>query len=90
MKGCYMDGHECSNVVKYHQEKFLPLMQVYEQQMVHFDGPSLLQSDPDLKPREMPIKAYFHDESSFHANENTSHTWLVNYLISWNSSLKAY
>ena len=85
-----MDGHEYFYVVKYYQEVFLPLMQVYEQWMVHFDGPSLLQSDPDLKPGEMPIKAYFHDELFFHANENTSHAWLVNYLISWNSSLKAY
>ena len=41
-KGVYMDGHEHADVVKYHQEVFLPAMQEYERRMVHFDGSNLL------------------------------------------------
>lgn len=52
-------------------------MQKYERQMVHFDGPDLVWIEPELKPVEQPIKAYFHDELSFHANENTSSAWQV-------------
>ncbi|KIK24654.1 hypothetical protein PISMIDRAFT_29102 [Pisolithus microcarpus 441] len=75
-KGVYMDGHECADVVEYRQGVFLPVMKEYERRMVHFDGPDLVHVEPDLFPGEKPIKAYFHDECSFHANDNVSHAWL--------------
>ncbi|KAI6100664.1 hypothetical protein EV401DRAFT_1894503 [Pisolithus croceorrhizus] len=74
-KGVYMDGHERADVVEYRQGVFLPVMKEYERRMVHFDGPDLVRVEPDLFPGEKPIKAYFHDECSFHANDNASHAW---------------
>lgn len=70
-----MDGHERADVVKYRQEDFLPAMQEYERRMVHFGGSDLLQTEPQLKPGEWPIKEYFHDESAFHANDNACNAW---------------
>jgi hypothetical protein len=33
-KGVYMDGHERPDVVKYHMDTFLPLMESYQKRMV--------------------------------------------------------
>ena len=41
-KGVYMDGHEQDDVVKYRKDIFLPVMQDYERQMIHFEGPDLI------------------------------------------------
>ena len=70
-----MDGHERGDVVKYHKDIFLPMMQDYERWMIHFEGPDLIRTEPDLKPGERRIKAYFHDESCFHANDETNIAW---------------
>ena len=37
-----MDGHEQDDVVKYRKDIFLPVMQDYERQMIHFEGPDLI------------------------------------------------
>jgi hypothetical protein len=44
--------------------------------MVHFDGPGLQRAKPTLKPGEREIIPNFHDESSFHANEEVRNLWL--------------
>jgi hypothetical protein len=44
----YMDSHKREDVVKYQQEIFLPVMQQYERQMVHFEGPELCRVEPEL------------------------------------------
>lgn len=44
--------------------------------MVHFDGPELQRAKPTLKPGEREIIPNFHDESSFHANEEVRNLWL--------------
>jgi hypothetical protein len=75
-KGVYMDGHERADVVKYRQEVFLPLMAKYEARMVHFEGPDLERVEPNLQPGEREIIANFHDESTFHGNEQKSSAWL--------------
>ena len=51
-KGVYMDGHERDDVVKYRKDIFLPMMQDYERRMIHFEGPDLIRTEPDLKPGE--------------------------------------
>ncbi|KAF9489321.1 hypothetical protein BDN71DRAFT_1484845 [Pleurotus eryngii] len=75
-KGVYMDGHEHDDVVKYRNEVFLPAMKEFEEQMVYFDGPDLVRVEPKLKPGEQEIIALFHDESCFHANEQSNTAWL--------------
>ena len=77
-KGVYMDGHERDDVVKYRNEKFLPLMAEYERQMVRWaeneDG-TFERVEPELQPGEKRIIALFQDESSFHAGEYKSNVW---------------
>lgn len=75
-KGVYMDGHEHDNIVKYRQEVFLPLMAKFEAHMVHYDGPELRHVEPVLQPGECKIIPNFHDESTFHANEEVRSVWL--------------
>ena len=71
-----MDGHECADVVKYHQEVFLPLMARFGKFMVHYKGPELKHVAPVLQSGKREIIPNFHDESSFHANEEVRSLWL--------------
>ncbi|KAI9448581.1 hypothetical protein H4582DRAFT_1796117, partial [Lactarius indigo] len=75
-KGVYMDGHERDDVVKYRQESFLPTMKKYEERMVHYEGPELRRVEPKLQPGEQEIIPNFHDESTFHGNDETRSAWL--------------
>jgi hypothetical protein len=75
-KGVYMDGHERVDVVEYRQKIFLPLMEKFEARMVHYEGPDLKKVEPTLRPGERDIIPNFHDESSFHANEEVRSLWL--------------
>jgi hypothetical protein len=45
--------------------------------MVHFEGPELTRVEPILNAGERRIKAYYHDESCFHANDNVTSAWYV-------------
>ena len=85
-KGVYMDGHERSDVVKYRNETFLPLMAKYEEYMVKWveNGRGDFEHiEPNLCPREKRIIPIFQDESSFHAGEYKSNVWLVHSLYLW-------
>ncbi|PCH36576.1 hypothetical protein WOLCODRAFT_82413, partial [Wolfiporia cocos MD-104 SS10] len=75
-KGIYMGGHEHSDVVKYRNGIFLPAMEHFEKRMMKYEGPELECVKPPLSAGEKEIVAYFHDESSFHANEETRSLWL--------------
>ena len=75
-KGVYMDGHERADVVKYCQEVFLPLMAQFEACMVHYEGHELNRITPILQPGEREIIPNFHDESTFHANDEVRSVWL--------------
>ena len=71
-----MDGHECDDIVKYRQEVVLPLIAKFEAHMVHYDSPELQRMEPVLQPGECEIIPNFHDESTFHANEEVRSVWL--------------
>ncbi|KAF9498601.1 hypothetical protein BDN71DRAFT_1530368 [Pleurotus eryngii] len=75
-KGVYMDGHERPDVVQYRNDVFLPQMAKYEARMVHYEGPELRQVEPKLADGEEEIIPLFHDESCFHANDQTNRAWL--------------
>jgi hypothetical protein len=75
-KGVYMDGHEQPDVVDYCQNIFLPLMAKFEEWMVHYEGPELKWVEPKLNPGECEIIPNFHDECSFHANDEVQNLWL--------------
>ena len=78
-KGVYMDGHERLDVVKYHEEVFLPKLSAYERQMVKFeleDG-MLCPVQPDLQPGERIIIPQWQDETCFQANKFKKNLWCV-------------
>jgi hypothetical protein len=70
-----MDGHERPDVVKYHEEVFLPAMKTFERWMVRFEGPQLTWVEPVLEPGERVLIAEFHDESCFQQNDHQSSLW---------------
>ena len=73
-----MDGHEQSNVVKYCDEEFLPLMAKYKNCMVRWienEDRMFEHNEPQLCSREKRIIPLFQDESSFHATEYKSNVW---------------
>ena len=74
-KGVYMDGHERDDVVEHRQNVFLPRMEGYKQWMIHFEGPELTRTEPNLETGQRRIKAYFHDECCFHANDEVNVAW---------------
>jgi hypothetical protein len=70
-----MDGHDRVDVVKYRNDVFLPTMAKYEERMVHYEGPEMIQVEPKLRPGEKEIIPLFHDECCFHANDQTNRAW---------------
>ena len=77
-KGVYMDGHERVDVVDYRQKFFLPAMAEFEKRMAQYEGPELKRIPPTLAPGEREIIPNFHDESTFHGNEESRSAWLRN------------
>ncbi|KZV74693.1 hypothetical protein PENSPDRAFT_572631 [Peniophora sp. CONT] len=74
-KGVYMDGHERPDVVEYRKE-FLVRMAEFERRMTHYEGPDLTPTPPVLRDGEKEVIGLFHDEASFHQNDESSRVWL--------------
>jgi hypothetical protein len=75
-KGVYMDGHEQADVMEYQQSVFLPTMAEFKRRMARYEGPKLRHVAPNLAPGECEIVPNFHNESTFHANEESRSAWL--------------
>ena len=71
-----MDGHERADVVDYRQNHFLPTMAEFERRMARYEGPELRRVAPNLAPGEREVVPNFHDESTFHGNEESRSAWL--------------
>ena len=71
-----MDEHEREDVVKYHNEVFLPAMEKFEEQMTKFKGPELKKVGPTLRECEKEIIPQFHDESCLSVNNYKVKAWL--------------
>ncbi len=71
-----MDGHERADVVDYRQKIFLPAMEEFGWRMALYEGPELKCIPPTLAPGEREIIPNFHDESTFHGNEESRSAWL--------------
>jgi len=82
-KGVYMDGHERPDVVKYHNESFLPDMELHQKRMVRWEPQEseLVRINPVLEPGEKRIIALFQDKSSFHVNEYKRTIWCVPLIL---------
>src|SRR6267378_6897955 len=52
------------------------MMAKFERQMARYEGPELRHVAPNLAPGEREIVPNFHDESTFHGNEESRSAWL--------------
>ena len=75
-----MDGHERSNVIKYWNNIFLPLMAKYKKCIVKWlkhEDRTFKCVEPELGPGEQQIVPLFQDESLFHASKYKLNVWSV-------------
>jgi hypothetical protein len=77
-KGQYFDGHEQVDVVEYRQSIFVPFWRHLEQFRTIYNeqGEPDLQRPISLQPGEKPIIFWFHDESTFYANDRRMVRWV--------------
>ena len=77
-KGVYVDGHEREDVVEYRQQVFVPKWLELRKRFCIFD-PSDEASPWKIPPglgHEKGIVLVTHDESTFNANDSSSHGWV--------------
>ncbi|CCO38038.1 hypothetical protein BN14_12201 [Rhizoctonia solani AG-1 IB] len=76
--GQYVDGHERADVVEYRQRTYVPLMKIIERLTTIYNEHGA--PDPErpilLFPGEKPIIVWFHDESTFFANDRQIVRWV--------------
>ncbi len=74
LKGQYVDGHECADVVRYRQEIFLPQWRNVSERTTNWVDGDL----PEFGPRLPGCKVvcWFHDESVFYAHDRRKSTWV--------------
>ena len=74
LKGQYQDGHECADMVTYHQEVFLPAWAKFKERVrVWTDDNS---NDPNSRPDVKNIVVWFHDESTFYVHDCRGQHWV--------------
>ena len=70
-KGQYVDGHERDDVVMYRQNFFLPQWANIKARTRDWSN-----GQPDPLPHERKIVVWFHDESTFYANDQRLARWV--------------
>ena len=70
LKGQYVDGHEREDVVKYRNEVFLPRWANVKARSWDWAN-----GQPDPLPYERRVVLWFHDESTFYANDRRLAHW---------------
>ena len=73
--GQYIDGHECADVVAYHQQKFLPLLAALDHALRTWThgGPSVPTGHALIT---RPTVLWYHDESVFSGNDRRKVYWV--------------
>jgi hypothetical protein len=76
--GQYVDGHECEDIVTYCQTKFLPTMfQLQCCMQAWKDGlEEASHNDDHTMPEGVRVIMWFHDESTFYANDHRKVYWV--------------
>src|SRR5690606_4251716 len=79
-KNVYIDGHECSDVVEYRENVFLPKWKEFSRRFVIFNENGLGEWEfpTELKIGEKPLVLVTHDESTFNANDGKRRLWVEN------------
>ncbi|KAF9225128.1 hypothetical protein BS17DRAFT_765767 [Gyrodon lividus] len=72
--GQYVDGHECGDVIRYHQESFIPVVIKYEAHMQKWEKDGTT-SDLTFPAREKPVEEWYHDKVTFYAHDCFHSSW---------------
>ncbi|KAH9948611.1 hypothetical protein B0H21DRAFT_777826 [Amylocystis lapponica] len=73
-RGQYIDGHERKDVVRYRQDTFLPFFEKLDGQMRVWTNDGV--EDPGTISAERDTVVWFHDESTFYANDRRKSCWV--------------
>jgi len=74
-RGLYFDGHECEDVVDYHQNCFLPMWNSLLPQMRKWNKDGN-QEPLNLAPSVRPVVPWFNEESIFYGNDRRQSGWV--------------
>ncbi|KAH8084939.1 hypothetical protein BXZ70DRAFT_877330, partial [Cristinia sonorae] len=75
--GQFVDGHECTDIVEYRQNKFLPQFAELEMYARRWDADGqevINNSEPCPRPRRTVF--WYHDESMFYAHDRHHTRWV--------------
>ncbi|KAG0708007.1 hypothetical protein DFH29DRAFT_979596 [Suillus ampliporus] len=76
-KGQYVDGHECEDVITYHQKVFMPLWESFQYFLQNWkEDDVMVEDDLDELPRHCQVVVWFHDESTFYAHDCCDVRWV--------------
>ncbi|KIK72415.1 hypothetical protein PAXRUDRAFT_180721, partial [Paxillus rubicundulus Ve08.2h10] len=75
-KGQYLDGHEREDVVTYRQQNFLPAWAALQSCMRCWKEGNVLMENVTSDAPERRVVAWFHDESTFYANDRRKIRWV--------------
>jgi DNA-directed RNA polymerase subunit N (RpoN/RPB10) len=73
--GQYVDGHERSDVVNYRQKVFLPRWMSIEERTRKWTA-DFADEDAGEQPQNLRTVVWFHDESTFYANDRRKLRWV--------------
>ena len=77
LKGMYIDGHECSDVVYYRQNIYLPALTQWELRMQAWDKDNLdCPVDPSSPSPTCPVVLWFNNQCIFHQNNWQKFRWI--------------
>ncbi|KAF8433330.1 hypothetical protein L210DRAFT_3507087 [Boletus edulis BED1] len=82
LKGQYVDGHECDDVVNYPQNVFLPAWRKYQLQIQKWKPDDLTVEEIEIRAQvaehghPASVVLWFHDESTFYANNRRKLHWV--------------
>ncbi|CEL64028.1 hypothetical protein RSOLAG1IB_11012 [Rhizoctonia solani AG-1 IB] len=75
-KGQYIDGHKRADIVHYQMHCYIPTWSRLEKQMCTYDSKTMQESPPTLGPGKKPVMVWFHDKSTFYANDCCLTQWV--------------
>ena len=74
--GQYVDGHERVDIINYRQKKFLPRWMSIEEQTRRWRADFKEEDEMGERPWNRRIVVWFHDESTFYANDRRKQRWV--------------
>jgi hypothetical protein len=78
-KGQFVDGHECEDVVTYHQNVFLPIWRSFEYHLRKWKEDDVMMEENEITEHpQLPrrVVAWFHNKSTFYANDHRDVRWV--------------